>query len=295
MSPCGIAGAAAGLSSGMSVISASVVSRREAIDAAFCSATRSTLVGSMIPAWTMSTYSMLSASKPRLGTDSLLIFSTITLPSRPAFSTIWRIGSSSARLTIMAPTFSSPSAFTRSTALDARSRATPPPGTMPSSTAARVAFSASSTQPLLQLLAVVVRRRFLDLGPDLLDAPLDFLRLAGALDDRRVVLVDDHLLGLPKVLELDVLELDPEVLRDRLAAGQSGDVLEHGFATVAEAWRLHRGRVQRAAQLIDDERGQRLALDVLGDDEEGLADPGDLLQQREHVLHHADLLLVDED
>src|SRR5439155_1076375 len=35
--------------------------------------------------------------------------------------------------------------------------------------------------------------------------------------------------------------------------------------------------------------------DVLGDDEEGLAGPGDLLQQWEHVLHHADLLLVDED
>src|SRR5713101_2392284 len=63
-------------------------------------------------------------------------------------------------------------------------------------------------QPLLQLLAVVVRGRLLDLGPNLLDAALDFLRLAGALDDRGVVLVEDHLLGLPEVLELDVLELD---------------------------------------------------------------------------------------
>jgi hypothetical protein len=43
-------------------MSASVVSRSDAIDAAFCSATRSTLVGSMMPACTMSTYSMLSAS-----------------------------------------------------------------------------------------------------------------------------------------------------------------------------------------------------------------------------------------
>src|SRR3989338_7641188 len=59
MSPCGIAGAAADLSSGMSAISASVVSRSEAIDAAFCSATRSTLAGSIIPAWSMSTNSML--------------------------------------------------------------------------------------------------------------------------------------------------------------------------------------------------------------------------------------------
>jgi hypothetical protein len=43
MSPCGIAGAAADLSSGMSVISAWVVSRSEAIDAAFSIAARSNL------------------------------------------------------------------------------------------------------------------------------------------------------------------------------------------------------------------------------------------------------------
>src|SRR5437016_3085939 len=149
-------------------------------------------------------------------------------------------------------------------------------------------------QPFLQLLAVIVRRGLLDLGADLLDAALDLLRLAGALDDRGVVLVEDHLLGLSEVLELDVLELDPQVLRDCLAAGQSGDVLEHGLATVAEARRLDGGTVQRAAELVHDQGRQRLALDVLGDDEERLAGSGDLLQQREHVLHHADLLLVDE-
>src|SRR2546430_17056518 len=97
--------------------------------------------------------------------------------------------------------------------------------------------------PLLLLLAVVVVGRLLDLGADLLDAPLDRAGLAPALDDRGVVFVEDHLLGLPEVLELDVLELDPEVLRDRLAAGQSGDVLEHGLATVAEARRLPRAAV----------------------------------------------------
>src|SRR2546425_9610394 len=149
-------------------------------------------------------------------------------------------------------------------------------------------------QPLLQLLAVVVRRGLLDLGADLLDAALDLLRLAGALDDRGVVLVEDQLLGLSEVLELDVLELDSEVLRDRLAAGESGDVLEHGLATVAEARRLDGGAVQRAAELVHDQGRQRLALDVLGDDEERLAGSGDLLQQRQHVLHHADLFLVDE-
>ena len=70
-------------------------------------------------------------------------------------------------------------------------------------------------QPLLQLLAVVVGGGLLDLRADLLDAALDAPSLAGALDDRRVVLVDGDLLGPAEVLELDVLELDAEVLGDR--------------------------------------------------------------------------------
>ena len=79
------------------------------------------------------------------------------------------------------------------------------------------------------------------------------------------------------------------------AAGQDGDVLEHRLAAVAEARRLHGRGLQRAAQLVDDERRQRFALDVLGDDEQRLAEARHLLEHREQVLHRADLLLVDQD
>ena len=68
-------------------------------------------------------------------------------------------------------------------------------------------------EPLLQLLAVVVRGRVLDLRADLLDAALDGVRGAAALDDRRVVLVDRDLLGLAEIVDLDVLELDDRGLR----------------------------------------------------------------------------------
>src|SRR5207244_5457064 len=50
--------------SGSSVMSASVVSSRAATLAAFWSAVRATLVGSMIPALNMSTYSVRSLSPP---------------------------------------------------------------------------------------------------------------------------------------------------------------------------------------------------------------------------------------
>ena len=75
-------------------------------------------------------------------------------------------------------------------------------------------------EALLELLAVVVAGGVLDLRADLLHARLDVGLLAGAVDDRRVVLVDRDALGAAEVLERDVLELEAEVLGDRLAAGE---------------------------------------------------------------------------
>ena len=46
------------------------------------------------------------------------------------------------------------------------------------------------SQPLLQLLLVVIGSRLLDLDLDLIDAPFDVLLLAGAVDDGRVLLLD---------------------------------------------------------------------------------------------------------
>src|SRR5215203_1277315 len=69
-------------------------------------------------------------------------------------------------------------------------------------------------QALLQLLAVVVRGRLLDLVADGGDAPLDGLAVARALDDRRVLLVHDDALGAAQVFERDRFELDAEVFGD---------------------------------------------------------------------------------
>ena len=147
----------------------------------------------------------------------------------------------------------------------------------------------------MELLPVIVRGGLLDLRPDLLDPPLDRGRLAGPFDDRRVVLVDDHLLRPAKIVELDVLEFDAEILRDRLAAREGRDVLQDGFPTVTEPRSFHGTARERAAQLVDDQRRQRLALDLLRNDQERFAPARHLLEQRQQVLHDADLLLVNED
>ena len=102
-------------------------------------------------------------------------------------------------------------------------------------------------------------------------------------------------LARPRSVRAHVLEVDAQGLEDRLAAGQDGDVLEHGLAAVAVAGGLHRGAPEGAAQLVDDQGGQGLALDLLGDDQQRLARLRHLLEHRHQILDRADLLLVDQD
>ena len=66
--------------SGSSATSASVVSSSAAIELAFCKAKRTTLVGSITPAFTRSEYSAFSASKPKLGVLSALTRSATMAP-----------------------------------------------------------------------------------------------------------------------------------------------------------------------------------------------------------------------
>src|SRR5579864_2207435 len=150
-------------------------------------------------------------------------------------------------------------------------------------------------QPLLQLLAVVVAGGLLNLAANFFYAAFDLGVLAFAFDDGGVVLVDGDFLRLAQVRKLNVFELDAEIFRDRLAAGQDCDVLQHGFATIAEARGLHRADVQRATQLVDHQSRERFALDVFSDDEQRLAALGDLLEQREQVFHRGNFLFVDQD
>ena len=125
--------------------------------------------------------------------------------------------------------------------------------------------------------------------------PGDVVRLAGALDDRRLVLRDDDLAGGAEQVDRGVLELEADLLGDDGRAGEDRDVLQHGLAAVAEPGGLHRDGVERAADLVHDERGERLALDVLGQDQDRLAGLHDLLEHREQVLDRADLRVRDQD
>src|SRR5207247_5561716 len=108
--------------SGISATIASVVRMFLAIDAAFCSAERVTIAGSITPAATRSSISPVAALRP-CPAGALRTSLTTTEPSRPELLAIWRSGSSSARRTIRAPVRSSSSSNASGwTASDACSR-----------------------------------------------------------------------------------------------------------------------------------------------------------------------------
>src|SRR3546814_2977126 len=114
--------------------------------------------------------------------------------------------------------------------------------------------------------------------------------LACAIDDGGVVLVDDDLLGAAEHPQRYVFQLRAEFLADHIAGGEDCDILEHRFAAIAEARRLDGRDLEPTAELVDDERGQRLAFDGLGDNEKRPA----RLRSEEHTSELTSLMRISD-
>ena len=104
-----------------------------------------TFVGSTIPASNMFTHSFVAALNPTPG-SAFFKRSTITEPSSPAFSAIWRTGAVKALSTIFTPVSISPSASISLT-FATFTNAVPPPATIPL-LQLHVEFNASSIRNL---------------------------------------------------------------------------------------------------------------------------------------------------
>ena len=77
--------------------------------------------------------------------------------------------------------------------------------------------------------------------------------------------------------------------------GKDCDVFEHLFAAVAEARSLHCANLQRAAQTVDNQCCQCLAVYVLCDDEQRTSALCHCLEHWEHIFQRADFLVVEQD
>src|SRR3990172_5662805 len=150
-------------------------------------------------------------------------------------------------------------------------------------------------QPLLELLAVEFGGGVVHLGLDRLDAGLDRLVAAVALDDHGVVLGGDDAAGAAQVGHLGVLQLAPHILGDVGAAGEDGDVLQGRLAAVSERRRLDADGVDRPAQLVNHQGGQGLPFAVVADDDQVLGHLERALQDRQQVVDGGEALIGDED
>ena len=109
-------------------------------------------------------------------------------------------------------------------------------------------------------------------------------------------LSDNNLLGAAQVAMMAVSSLRPVSSVMTAAAGQDGDILQHGLAAIAKARGLDGQHVEHAAQLVQHQGRQRFAVDVFGDDDQvALADLDQFLEQRDDVRGGGDLLVVDQD
>ena len=148
---------------------------------------------------------------------------------------------------------------------------------------------------LLKFLSVEIRLGLFDLLLDLGYALVKSGLVAEAVDDDSLLFCDLDALCASELLKGCILELKTQVGADDCAAGQDGDILEHCFTSVAVAGSLDSNYVEGAAQFVDDQGCQSLALDILSDDEELGAHLDDLLKNRKDILDCGDLLVCDQD
>src|SRR6516165_2621047 len=268
--------------SGISVTNASVVSMRAAIEAAFCSAVRTTLAGSTTPAFTRSSYLPIATLNPSLPLRFLTSW-TIKAPGWPALLASWRVGNSSARRNdfrtngfiterLLCATASRGSA-------DNDGRTGRVQGIFHASFlllhfglgSGADTYYRNTTgelgQTLLQFFAIVIRSGFLDLTADLVNPGLDIFGRTFALNDRCVFLVDRDPLCPSEIFQHEVFKLDSMVLGEATTPGEHRDVLARRFAPVAESGSFHCGSLQGAAQLVYHERRENFTFDVLCDNE----------------------------
>ena len=151
------------------------------------------------------------------------------------------------------------------------------------------------SKTLLELLAVKVRGGVLNLSLDLGDTVIDCVLGTSATNDGCGFLGNLDGLSATEHLCTDLVKVNAELLDDCLAAGENSDVLEHALTTIAVCRSLDCADVQNAAEFVENEGGQSLAVDILSHDEQRCALLLDSLKDRQDVLDGGNLVIGHED
>ena len=115
--------------------------------------------------------------------------------------------------------------------------------------------------------------------------------VAEAVDDGGVFFTDFDAFGLTQVFQSGFFQRQADFFGNHHAAGQDGDVLQHGFAAVAEARGFNGNGFQDAADVVHHQSRQGFAFYVFSDNQERTAGFGHLFQNRQQVADVADFFV----
>ncbi len=147
---------------------------------------------------------------------------------------------------------------------------------------------------LLQFFAVVVAGSFFDLYAHLLDACLNVIGLASAINDGGVFFANFDGFGLTQVRQGNLVERQADFFGNYLAACKHSNVFEHGFAAVAKARSFNSNHFEHATNGIDYQSSQCFAVYVFCNHQQGAASFGNLLQCGQQLADVADFLVAQQ-
>ena len=150
------------------------------------------------------------------------------------------------------------------------------------------------SQALLELLAVPFRIHALNFTAQLLHAVLDCLGVAATVHDGGVGLGDGHAACRAQVPQGDLRQVDAELTGHDGAAGQNCQILHDCLAAVTETGSLQSDHVDGAAQLVHDQCGERLTVNVFCNDGQRLLRLNDLLEHGHDFCDGGNLALVEQ-
>ena len=150
------------------------------------------------------------------------------------------------------------------------------------------------SQALLELLAIPFGVHALDFAAQLLHTVLDGLGVAAAVHDGGVGLGDGHAACRAQVLQGDLRQVNAELTGHDGAAGQNCQILHDCLAAVTETGSLQSDHIDGAAQLVHDQCGERLTVNVFCDDGQRLLRLNDLLEHGHDLCDGGNLALVQQ-
>ena len=145
------------------------------------------------------------------------------------------------------------------------------------------------SKTLLKLALLVLRGGSIKKLTNKFLTVLNSLLITRSLGDNGVVLGDFDGLGGTEVRDLEVIKLQTELIRNNLSAGLDGDINHVGLTVVTEAGGLDGTDLETTVHLVQEEGGEGITFNVLGDDQQLAVLLADLFQDAEETITLADM------